>query len=338
MKTLHIKNTLTKLSFLIVIFIMAVLLNTAPVKGANSQAVHYEQPDINKQLISTTIHTSIIVSVDGTQRIYSVPIGKVSDVLKYLQITLSSDDVINAKLTDEVYPGQHLIVDRVTFSIYPEHKEIPYETVIQETDKLFVGEEKILPGKKGSKEYIYENKYINGELISCKCLKKEVLTYPTDRIILKGNKNITIVNDTYSPTSSILIKTKKDTKDFHLNKVKLSEKDRDLLERIVTGEFGGSYIGACLIAQSIKCAIVYDGYTSIEDVIRGMGYVGRTDIGKSQNAINAVKFIFDDNGLAVKHRLFYMCTEDYYNNNPNNFHSTQNFILQYKNVLFFDRW
>ena len=119
--------------------------------------------------------------------------------------------------------------------------------------------------------------------------------------------------------------------------VKLSDKDRDMLERIVTGEFGGSYVGSCLIAQSIKCAIVYDGYTSVSAVIKGMGYVGST-ANRSQNAVNAVKYIFVDNNLAVRHRLFYMCTKDYYDSTPGNFHSTQNFILQYENVLFFDRW
>lgn len=86
-----------------------------------------------------------------------------------------------------------------------------------------------------------------------------------------------------------------------------------------------------------RSAIVYDGYTSVSAVIKGMGYVGST-ANRSQNAVNAVKYIFDDNNLAVRHRLFYMCTKDYYDSTPGNFHSTQSFILQYENVLFFDRW
>ena len=180
-------------------------------------------------------------------------------------------------------------------------------------------------------------RYVNGELISHKCIKQQVLTYPTDKIIVKGNRNIDIINKSYNNKTSYLIKTKYDNKDFKLPMVKLSDKDRDMLERIVTGEFGGSYVGSCLIAQSIKCAIVYDGYTSVSAVIKGMGYVGST-ANRSQNAVNAVKYIFDDNNLAVRHRLFYMCTKDYYDSTPGNFHSTQNFILQYENVLFFDRW
>lgn len=176
--------------------------------------------------------------------------------------------------------------------------------------------------------------YLN---ISHKCIKQQVLTYPTDKSIVKGNRNIDIINKSYNNKTSYLIKTKYDNKDFKLPMVKLSDKDRDMLERIVTGEFGGSYVGSCLIAQSIKCAIVYDGYTSVSAVIKGMGYVGST-ANRSQNAVNAVKYIFDDNNLAVRHRLFYMCTKDYYDSTPGNFHSTQNFILQYENVLFFDRW
>lgn len=178
----------------------------------------------------------------------------------------------------------------------------------------------------------------NGQsVVDNRLILQQVLTYPTDKIIVKGNRNIDIINKSYNNKTSYLVKTKYDNKDFKLPMVKLSDKDRDMLERIVTGEFGGSYVGSCLIAQSIKCAIVYDGYTSVSAVIKGMGYVGST-ANRSQNAVNAVKYIFDDNNLAVRHRLFYMCTKDYYDSTPGNFHSTQSFILQYENVLFFDRW
>ena len=72
---------------------------------------------------------------------------------------------------------------------------------------------------------------------------------------------------------SVLLKTKVDDANFKLPQVKLSEHDRDLLERLLTGEFGGNFTGAALVAQAIKCAIVYDHYTSMDDLIIGMGYV-----------------------------------------------------------------
>ena len=63
-----------------------------------------------------------------------------------------------------------------------------------------------------------------------------------------------------------------------------------------------------------------------------MGYVGSKSMGKTTNAVETVKFIFDENGLAVKHRLFYMCTADYYDSTPGNFHSTQKFIFQNQTI------
>lgn len=311
-------HTTIKLSFLSVIISMAALLNTAPTAGATTQTAHNGQSVVDNRLILNP-EIGIHITVDDVSKDYYVPMGTVSNALNYLNISLSE-------------------IDRVNYAYYPIYKSIPYKTVEQESDKLFVGQTKMLQkGKPGSTEYIYKDKYVNGEIISHKCIKQQVLTYPTDKIIVKGNRNIDIINKSYNNKTSYLVKTKYDNKDFKLPMVKLSDKDRDMLERIVTGEFGGSYVGSCLIAQSIKCAIVYDGYTSVSAVIKGMGYVGST-ANRSQNAVNAVKYIFDDNNLAVRHRLFYMCTKDYYDSTPGNFHSTQNFILQYENVLFFDRW
>lgn len=330
---MNIKHTITTLSFLavtITIVITAALLNTA-----SAQTVQ-KQSESEALLLFPTV--SISIDVDGTEKYYDVPVGSIDNALSYLNITLSDDDIVNADLSDTVYLGQKIKIDRVNYSYYPTHEEIPYTTVVQESSKLFVGQTKVYQqGKSGSTEYIYKDKYVNGEIISHKCIKQQVLTYPTDKIIIKGNRNIDIINKSYNNKTSYLVKTKYDNKDFKLPMVKLSDKDRDMLERIVTGEFGGSYVGSCLIAQSIKCAIVYDGYTSVSAVIKGMGYVGST-ANRSQNAVNAVKYIFDDNNLAVRHRLFYMCTKDYYDSTPGNFHSTQGFILQYENVLFFDRW
>ena len=329
---MNIKHTITTLSFLavtITIVITAALLNTA-----SAQTVQ-KRSESEALLLFPTV--SISIDVDGTEKYYDVPVGSIDNALSYLNITLSDDDIINADLSDTVHLGQKIKIDRVNYSYYPTHEEIPYTTVVQESSKLFVGQTKVYQqGKSGSTEYIYKDKYVNGELISHKCIKQQVLTYPTDKIIVKGNRNIDIINKSYNNKTSYLVKTKYDNKDFKLPMVKLSDEDREMLERIVTGEFGGSYVGSCLIAQSIKCAIVYDGYTSVSAVIKGMGYVGST-ANRSQNAVNAVKYIFDDNNLAVRHRLFYMCTKDYYDSTPGNFHSTQSFILQYENVLFFDR-
>ncbi len=123
---------------------------------------------------------------------------------------------------------------------------------------------------------------------------------------------------------------------YQCAKVTLTDEDRDLLERLCYGEFGtGGFIGACLIAQCVKDAMCFDGIGSVADVIRDYHYDGSTEMGTSEECCQAVRYIFDDNRDAVQHRLMYMY-------NPymvqSDFHESNNFILSYAGVRFFDRW
>lgn len=118
--------------------------------------------------------------------------------------------------------------------------------------------------------------------------------------------------------------------------VTLSAGDRDLLERLCMGEFGsGGFVGAALIAQAVKDAMCFDGFTSVQSIIDGCHYTGRTDIGTNEACKQAVRYIFDENHDAVQHRIMYMY-------NPyivqSAFHESQNYILTYQDVRFFDRW
>lgn len=281
----------------------------------------------------------ITIVYHGEAKAYSVPRDTVENTLKYLKIFLQKNDVLQTYKYDYIFPNQIINIPKIEIRETQSNEVIPFCTQIIPSDKMRKGESKIIQsGHSGTKKVKYSKKYFNDNLLETRIIYEETLTPAQNTIIEVGTQNIinTLKSDsTYN--SAVLIKTQFDNQSFSLPKVTLSDKDRDLLERLLTGEFGSSYTGACLVAQAIKCAIVYDGYTSMEDLIIGMGYVGDTNQ-KTQNAVNAAKFIFDENGLAVKHRLFYMCTEDYYNSEPGNFHSTQNFILQYENVKFFDRW
>lgn len=125
-------------------------------------------------------------------------------------------------------------------------------------------------------------------------------------------------------------------KTYACSQVTLTDEDRDLLERLCMGEFGsGGFIGACLIAQAVKDAMCFDGYTSVAEVIKKCRYTGSTSIGTSDACRQAVRYIFDENHDAVQHRIMYMY-------NPylvqSTFHESQNFILSYGGVRFFDRW
>lgn len=125
-------------------------------------------------------------------------------------------------------------------------------------------------------------------------------------------------------------------KTYKCGQVTLSDYDRDLLERLCMGEFGtGGFVGASLIAQSVKNAMCFDGYTSVYHIIEDYHYTGRTDIPGNEECKRAVRYIFDENHDAVQHRILYMY-------NPllvdSEFHESQNYILTYEDVRFFDRW
>lgn len=118
--------------------------------------------------------------------------------------------------------------------------------------------------------------------------------------------------------------------------IELTDEDRDLLERLCMGEFGsGGFIGAALIAQSVKDAMCFDGYATVEDVIKYCRYDGDTNRGTNADCVRAVRYVFDDDGDVVQHRIMYMY-------NPylvqSAFHESQNYILSYQGVRFFDRW
>lgn len=123
---------------------------------------------------------------------------------------------------------------------------------------------------------------------------------------------------------------------YSTGQVNLTDEDRDLLERLCYGEFGGGgFVGASLIAQSVKDAMYYRGFSSVAEVIRKYGYTGSTTIGKNEACQQAVKYVFDENHDAVQHRIMLMY-------NPymvsSSFHESQNFILSYESVRFFDEW
>lgn len=112
--------------------------------------------------------------------------------------------------------------------------------------------------------------------------------------------------------------------------------DRDILERLVMGEAGGQgFEGAALVAQCIRDMYILGNFDSIESVRTSCGYSGRLNNKPNQNVIDAVSYIFDDGGYAVKHRILYFYAPQY---SKGKFHNTQNNIIDYGGHRFFDRW
>lgn len=113
-------------------------------------------------------------------------------------------------------------------------------------------------------------------------------------------------------------------------KINLTDEEVEELARIVEGEFGGGgFIGCALIAQSIRDAMVTFGYSAME-IRENMQYYGYANP-QSFGVYEAIKWIFDGHAV-VQHRILVM------NNSPGGWHGTQNFVVYYQGVWFYDMW
>lgn len=118
--------------------------------------------------------------------------------------------------------------------------------------------------------------------------------------------------------------------------VTLDPADRDLLERLVTGEAGGGDMyNAAIVAQAIRDSIVYKGFGSVAEVRTACGYSGSVSKTPTPEVMQAVSYIFDQGGCAVKHKVFYFyankkCTSSW--------HESQKFIIEYGGHRYFSTW
>lgn len=136
---------------------------------------------------------------------------------------------------------------------------------------------------------------------------------------------------------SALLKSEKIDSNYLSKPYILSDTEREEIEKIVSGEFGNDYEGAVLIAQCIRDALTYGYADSPMTVRKQMRYDGySSEI--TDNAKQAVRYVFDDGGMGVQHRILVM----YATYITSEWHETQNFIVEIPcngySVRFFDYW
>ncbi|MBR2108644.1 MAG: hypothetical protein IJ932_01680 [Ruminococcus sp.] len=119
--------------------------------------------------------------------------------------------------------------------------------------------------------------------------------------------------------------------------IELSDKDRELLEKLCMGELGsGGFTGAALIAQAVKNAMYFEGYTNVRDVINNLHYTGKLTT-PTKRVKDAVVYVFDMDKNAIQHRILYMYNPELMKDNYSKFHESQRYICTYQDVRFFDK-
>lgn len=165
----------------------------------------------------------------------------------------------------------------------------------------------------------------------------EILKFK-DIVIEESRIKAAIKARTYSETQTQggLVDIANPDENYTTRKLSITGNDRKILEALVQGEAGNQgFIGAALVAQCIKDMYFLGNFNSVNAVRLNCGYSGSITGTPCQNVKDAVAYIFDEGGYAVKHRVLYFYAPNIV---KSGFHESQNLIIDYKDHRFFDRW
>ncbi|HHU04594.1 MAG TPA: SH3 domain-containing protein [Fastidiosipila sp.] len=110
--------------------------------------------------------------------------------------------------------------------------------------------------------------------------------------------------------------------------------DREVLEGLVMGEFGGDYKGAVLVAQAIRDSMIHDGIYNTTRIAQRWGYSAKVRPNISNATKRAVAYVFDEGGSAVQHSIYYFYASS---RTYSPWHESQKFIIEYGGCRFFSK-
>lgn len=103
---------------------------------------------------------------------------------------LDDTEIIQAGATVNVKEEKNFI-DVLVTEERTEEESIDFETITKETDQLYRGKSEVEePGEKGKKVITYKVTMKNNEIIAEEKIDEEVVKEPTDKVVLKGTKQV----------------------------------------------------------------------------------------------------------------------------------------------------
>ncbi len=127
----------------------------------------------------------ITVNVRGESGQYFVPQCSVADALNYLDVDISSEDVLNVDAFSEVYEGMEINLNKVEYIEETAEEEIPFNTVYKKSDLMKDDSRNMsTAGKKGLKRVVYRKIIVDGKEVSKEAVSTVVVSEPVDRVIV----------------------------------------------------------------------------------------------------------------------------------------------------------
>ncbi len=156
-------------------------------EGANYSLDDKVFPDMN---IVVAPFIMITVNVRGDIGQYFVPQCSVIDALSYLNIDISSEDILNVDALAEIYDGMEINLNKVEYTEETVDEEVPFNTVYRKSDLIKDDQQKITtPGKKGLNRVTYRKVIVDGKEVSKEAIKTEVISEPVDEIVVTSDNH-----------------------------------------------------------------------------------------------------------------------------------------------------
>lgn len=130
----------------------------------------------------------INVTTCGEKKQCFVASGSVIDALEYLGFDISSEDILNVGLQDDIYEGIDIIVNKVEYQEETVEEKIPFEVEYEKSDILNKKNQKIvLKGKEGLRKVTYRKILVDGKVVKREEINNVIIRNPVNEIVVVGN-------------------------------------------------------------------------------------------------------------------------------------------------------
>ena len=166
-------------------------IEAAGIELPKGTALNYGADDLLEDGMTIEIYDvfNVTITVDGETIKKRVSGKTVADAVSVAGIILEGEDFTKPSLDSALKKGMNITVYRVTIEQRTESETIEYDTEYSYNDSLYREEKTVLnEGVEGSKVIVYEDRYVNGELITTTVMDEDVVSEPVSKLVEVGTK------------------------------------------------------------------------------------------------------------------------------------------------------
>ncbi|MDR1565084.1 MAG: G5 domain-containing protein [Oscillospiraceae bacterium] len=164
------------------------ILNQAGIVLAGDDEIVVDQANRSYKEITIFRAFDVVILADGKETLVKMAGGTIADALDEAGVTPpDADDIINYAIDDKIKADIKIQIDRVEYKTTTEEKTIPFNTEEVKTADLAKGKTKVqVKGVNGIKVTVYQQKFVNGELINSTVSSEKVTKKAVTKKVLVG--------------------------------------------------------------------------------------------------------------------------------------------------------